>query len=301
MLETLLSWDFLNSVLRMTTPLLFAAMAAIISNKADVLCIAFEGIMLFGAFGASLGNAWFHCVGGGMIVGLILGVFMAAVFGYFVIYLDTKPMLIGLALNMLGSGGTVFLLYLVAGTKSSSSMMESHIFPDIDIPIIKNIPVLGQVLSGHNFLTYLSFLSVLIVWLILFKTPLGLRIRSVGENPTASEAVGINVKKTQFIALIISGILAALGGIYMTTGYLPYFTRDMVAGRGFMGIAAQNLGAGNPVLTMLSTIFFGAAIAVGNIAQQFAIPSQFAAMLPYIATLFGLVLMNLRKVVKSEV
>lgn len=294
MLQTIFTCEFLNSVLRMSTPLMFTALAAVVSAKADILCIAFEGIMLFSALGGVLGSAWMHSLFGGVLGGLLAGMLIALIFAYFVLYLNTKPMMIGLALNALGSGGTVFALYLATGTKANSSALSSMSFPTIHFPFLEKIPVLGDILSGHNLMTYLAFLSVFLVWFLLYKTPLGLRIRSVGEAPAASEAVGINVKRTKFIAMMFAGVLASLGGMFMSMGYLPYFTRDMVAGRGFMAIAAQNLGQGNPLFTMLSTILFGAATAVGNIAQSYRLPSQFAAMLPYVATLVGLVLMNIK-------
>lgn len=292
MLQSIFSLDFLVSVLRMSTPLLFVAMAAIVSAKADVLCIAFEGIMLFAALGGVLGSAWTHGVLGGLIVGVGMGLLIALIFGYFVLYLNTAPMLIGLALNILGSSGTVYLLYMVTGLKAASTDVMSFSFPTVNIPLIQDIPILGRILSGHNLLTYVAFLSVFLVWFLLYKTALGLRIRSVGEAPHASESVGIDVRRTKLIALIIAGVLASFGGLFMSMGYLPYFTRDMVSGRGFIGIAAQNLGRGNPVLTMVCTVLFGAATALGNLSQSFRLPSQFASMLPYLATLIGLVLMN---------
>lgn len=287
------SVDFLNSVLRMGTPLLFVGMAAIIGAKANVLCIAFEGMMLFAAMGGVLGSAWTQNLLLGASFGILCGMAIAALFAYFVLKLDTAPMMIGLGLNILGSAGTVFALWIFAGSKSSSTALPSLVFPNVDIPIIKDIPVLGDVISGQNVLTYLSLITVAIVYIFIYKTPLGLRIRAVGEDPAAAESVGVNVVRTKFIALMISGVLASLGGIFMSMGYMPYFNRDMVAGRGFIGIAAQNLGAGHPLATMLWTFVFGGATALGNIAQSYRLPSQFASMLPYAMTLLGLVLMNI--------
>ena len=138
-------------------------------------------------------------------------------------------------------------------------------------------------------LTYLSFLCVILVWLLVFKTALGLRIRTVGENPNAAASVGINVVKTKFTTLLISGIIASLGGIYMSMGYLSWFARDMVAGRGFMGIAAQNLGGAAPLPTFLAAIAFGVANALSNVLQTLNVPAEAVQALPYIATLIGLV------------
>ncbi len=296
-MDTLFSYifsvEFVNAIIRMSTPLLFVAMAAVIGAKADVLCIAFEGMMLFAALGGVLGSAFSQNLIVGMLTGLAAGMVIAAIFAYFVLVLNTKPMLVGLALNMLGSGGTIYIMFLVTGSKGNSTSLASLTFPNVNIPLIQNIPVLGPILSGHNVLTYLAFLSVILVNIFIFKTPLGMRIRAVGEDPSAAQSVGVNVIKTKFTALMISGVLASFGGIFMTMAYLNAFTRDMISGRGFIGIAAQNLGRGNPILTMICTLVFGAANALGHQAQSFRMPSQLANMLPYLVTLIGLVLMSI--------
>ncbi len=300
LIQLIFTTDFLASVLRMATPILFVGLAAMVGDKADVLCVAYEGIMLFAAFGGVVGSAFTHLTIGGLIIGLLAGLVITGIFAYFVLYLDAKPMLIGLALNILASAGTVFALYMLTGSKANSASLGSLSFPVVNIPVIKDIPVLGGILSGHNSLTYLVFVCVFLVQILLYRTPLGLRIRTAGESPSAASSVGINVNKTKFIAMLISGLLASMGGVFMSMAYLPYFTRDMVAGRGFIGIAAQSLGGGNPVITMIWTMVFGAADALGSMAQSFRLPSQFAQMTPYVVTLIGLVLMNVPKKKKAK-
>lgn len=300
MIRYIFSMDFVVAILRMSTPLLFVAMAAIVGAKADILCIAFEGMMLFAAFGGVAGSAWTGSLVGGLLIGVVFGTLIAFIFGYFVIYLNTKPMLIGLALNILGSGGTVFALYMLTGSKANSLTLKSLVFPEVNIPFIEDIPVLGRILSGHSLMTYLAILSVFVVNWLIYKTRLGLKIRSVGESPHAAESVGINVKRTKMTAVLISGVLASLGGCFMSMGYISSFTRDMIAGRGFIGIAAQNLGRGNPILTLFCTFLFGGAEALGNMAQSYRLPSQFASMLPYVVTILGLVFMNIARKKKLE-
>lgn len=287
--------DFLASVFRMATPILFVGLAAMVGDKADVLCVAYEGIMLFAAFGGVVGSAFTHSLLGGIFGGLLAGLAITGIFAYFVLYMNAQPMLIGLALNILSSAGTVFGLYMITGSKANSANLGSISFPVVNIPFISDIPVAGKILSGHNLLTYLVLACVILVQLLLYRTPLGLRIRTAGESPSAAASVGINVNKTKFTALLISGFLASMGGMFMSMAYLPYFTRDMVAGRGFIGIAAQSLGGGSPLLTMIWTLVFGAADAVGSMAQSFRLPSQFAQMTPYLVTLVGLVVMSIPK------
>lgn len=286
--RSIFSIQFIVSLLRMSTPLLFVAMAAVVGVKADILCFALEAIMLFAAFFGVVGSAFSQSLIVGMIAGILSGMMIAFIFAYFVLYLDTKPILIALALNILGSGGTIFALYMITGTKGNSLSLPSLVFPDIHIPFIEEIPVLGRILSGHNVLTYVAIVMVFVVNWLIYKTRLGLNMRAVGENPGAAEAVGIDVRRTKLVAVLISGALASMGGLFMSMGYISTFTRDMMAGRGFIGVAAQNLGRGNPIAVMFCTFLFGAAEAAGNIAQSYRLPSQFAQMLPYAATLLGL-------------
>ena len=291
-LKSILSAQYLFSIIRVTTPLLFASMAAVVIRRAGIICIAFEGMMLFAAFGGVLGSALTQSVLGGIACGVLFGMLIAMVYAYFVLSLKANTYLTGLAINMLGSGGTVFLLYLSTGDKGVSTALNSLVVPSVKIPLVKDIPILGEVLSGHNALTYLAFLTVIAVYFLINKTVLGLRIRSVGENASAAASVGIKVVRTQFIAIVIGGLLASFGGLYMSMGYLPFFTRDMIAGRGFIGIAAQNLGGAMPIPTMLAALAFGAAEAASNILQSLRLPAEFMQMIPYAATLIGLMLVG---------
>lgn len=284
--------EFISSVLRMSTPLILVGMAAVIGAKANILCVAYEGMMLFAALGGVMGSAYSQNLFVGILCGLAASIAVAAIFAYFVLYLDAKPLLTGLALNMLATGGTVYVVYLLTGMKQNTSNLMSLKFPVVHIPLVEDIPVLGDLISGHNLMVYLAFVSVVVVWFLIHKTRLGLRIQAVGRNPDAAASVGINVRKTKFVACILSGILAAFGGMYLSMGYLPYFTTGMAAGRGFIAIAAQNMGVGNPILTMIFSIMFGFAMAVGNVAQSFRLPSQFASMAPYLLTIISMWVMG---------
>ena len=145
-------------------------------------------------------------------------------------------------------------------------------------------------ISGHNLLTYLAFFSVIVVWILIYKTPLGLRIRAVGENAHAAESVGIKVMNVQFIALFLSGIFAGLGGAFMSMGYLSFFSRDMIAGRGFIALAAQNMGGAAPLGTLIASIIFGIADALSNMLQTLNVPAELVQMQPYLLTIIGLVI-----------
>lgn len=279
---------FLFSVIRVSTPLILGSMAALICNRGGMLHIAFEGIMLSAAFFGMLASALTQNVFLGILGAVAGGLLISMLLGYFNLVLNSDRTLTGIALNTFASAGTVFALYLLVQDKGTSSSLPSLTIPNIHIPVIKNIPVLGTVLSGHNALTYIAFLSVFLTYIIIFRTPLGLQIRTVGENPNAAASVGINVMKVRFITLGISAVIASLAGAYMSMGYLSWFSRDMMAGRGFMAIAAQNLGAGLPLPSFLASLAFGAVTALANVLQTLNMPSEIIQAMPYVATLFGL-------------
>ena len=287
--------EFGYSVLRVTTPILFATLGALISDKAGVINIALEGIMLISALGgvifsAITGSAWV-----GLLMAVILGGLVGLSLGYFSLNMKTNVILAAVALNLLASGGTIFVLYLVAGDKGISSSLASKVLPKINIPMLRSIPGIGPIISGHNVLTYLAFLAVPAVWFFLYKTPLGLRIRAVGENEHAADSVGISVVKTRYIALVLSGVLAGFGGAYMSMGYVSWFSRDMTAGRGFIALAAEAMGGATPLGSMLTSLLFGFFDALSNSLQILKIPYEFVSMLPYVAVVVGLVIYTVRK------
>ena len=290
LLSAIISADFISSVLRLSTPILFAGLAALITDKAGVINIGLEGIMLSAALAGVVGSAFGGNAFIGLLLALVVGVAMGLLMAYFAIGLKTDIVLTGIALNLMASGGTVFLLYVITKDKGMSTSLKSFIMPVIQLPFIKSIPVLGDILSGHNLLTYLAFLFTVLVWILLYRTPLGLRIRVVGENISAAESVGIPVKKVQFIALAISGVLASMGGAYMSMGYMDKFARDMTAGRGFIAVAAEALGRATPLGTLIASLFLGMVDALSSNLQILNVPVQFVQMLPYVCTIVGLVI-----------
>ncbi|MBQ2698034.1 MAG: ABC transporter permease [Clostridia bacterium] len=283
---------FAASILRVATPILLAALGAVIASQAGCLNMGLEGIMLFSALGGVYVSAltgsetW----GGwaGLLAGILVGGLLGAVLGYLVLNLKTNPTLAGVAMNTIGSNGTIFLLFVWTGSSGISSSHKSFVLPNVEIPIIKDIPVLGTIFSGHNVVTYLSFLLVAALAFFLYKTPLGLRIRAVGLNPNAADSVGINVVKIRYLAYILSGILAGIGGAYMSLGYVSWFARDMTSGRGFIALAAQAMGRSTPLGTTIASIFFGFTMALSNSMQTLSIPYELVEAVPYVCTIIAL-------------
>lgn len=294
------SASFGYAVLRVMTPILFAALGAVISDRAGVTNISLEGTMLTAALVGVIISALTHSAWVGLLAAVIAGVIMSLLLAYFSLNLKADIILTGIALNLLAGGGTIFVLFLVAHDKGISSSLKSEVLPNIAIPLIDKIPVLGQILSGHNVLTYVSILMVFVVYLLLYKTPLGLRIRAVGENADAADSVGVGVKRIRYIALMISGALAGFGGAYMSMGYVSWFSTNMTTGRGFIALAAEAMGRGTPIGTFLSSLLFGFAGALSNNMQSLRIPAEFVQMIPYIATIIGLIIYSSRQAAKLK-
>lgn len=286
--DMIFSTDFLFSMIRVTTPVLLASLGAVISDRAGIVNIGLEGIMLISALVGVLVSAGTQSAFAGFVAGVGMGVLVAAVLAYFVLRLKSHIILGGVAVNLLASGGTVFLLYLLTGEKGTSSSLPSMVIPAVELPLIKDIPILGDVLSGHNLITYLAMLSVLFVYLLLNKTSLGMKIRAVGENFHAAESVGISVKKIQFFALSLSGLFAGMGGVFLSMGYVSWFSRDMTAGRGWIALAAEAMGRGTTIGTTVTAFVFGFAEALANSLQVLNIPSELVTIIPNVVTVMGL-------------
>lgn len=299
MSEIIFSAEFLHSIIRLSTPILFATMATLLSDRAGVVNISIEGTMLFASLMGVVGSAFSDSALIGVFCAVISGMLFSAVLAFFHLKLETDIVLSGIALNLLASGLTIFILFLLTGDKGVSTALSSKTVPEISIPVLENIPVLGAAFSGHNILTYAAFLCVILVTFFLKKTKLGIYIRAVGENASSIETAGISVKAVRLKALLLSGALAGLGGAFMSMGYVSMFTKDMVAGRGFIALAAEAMGRGVPVLSMLCALFFGFADALSNNLQLFNFPSELTRIMPYGFTIAALALYAMRKQ-KSE-
>ena len=298
--KLVLSSDFVYSIFRVTTPLLFASMGAVISDIAGVPNIALEGLMLMAAFAGMYFSFLFQSAAVGLIMALATAVAFAGILAFFTLYYKTNIILGGIALNSLASGGTVFFLYLVAQDKGTSVSLASKTLPNLNIPIVQSIPVIGKILSGHNILTYISVLAVVFTWLLLKRTSLGYHIRAVGEKKEAAESVGISVVRTQAAALLLSGLMCGFGGAFMSMGYVSWFSRDMVSGRGWIALAAEAMGRQTAVGSAATSLLFGVADAVSNAVATMGLPSDMVKTIPYFATLIGLTVFSVRTWRKSQ-
>ncbi len=300
LLSSILSPEFGYAILRVMTPLLFPAIGVAFSELAGTVNIALEGIMLMSAFTGVIVSAYTGSLWLALIAGIAAGVLMASVLAFFHLRLKADIILGAIALNMFASGMTIFLLYLITGDKGSTSSLTSMVFPEVEIPLLRAVPVLGPMLSGHNILTYVALLSVVLFYVIIFKTPLGLRIRAVGQNPHAAESVGINVNLVRWYALMLSGFFGALGGLYLSMGYVSWFSRDMTAGRGFIAIAAATLGGNLPVGTFIASLFFGLVNSFAIYIAAINVPSELIQLIPYAVTVIALAVYSVRSARRKQ-
>lgn len=291
---------FLFSVIRVSTPLIFGALAACITKKAGLMNLAIESMMLASALTGVLVSGATQSLALGMLAGFAAAIAITMILSYAAFVLKCDLYLTSIAMNTALVGGTVFVMFLATGQKANTSGdVASLAVPNLDIPILKGIPILGNILSGQNILTYVAFLMIFVVWFFLYKTTIGLRIRSVGENPNAAESVGISPRKIYFLSFGLSGFIAALGGMYMSMGYLTWFARDMMAGRGFISMSAMNIASGEPGTAALAALMFGSADALSNYMQMGKLPSELISMFPYVCTVVLLTVISLVRTVKE--
>jgi len=297
------------ALLRATAPVLLAALGGLVSERAGVVNVALEGLMLIAAFFGVMGSAWAAAAWPGVPVvwqaaagaglGLLAAVALALLLGFFHLELGADLIVTGIGINMLAAGLSVFLMVLWTGDKGSTAHLASLALPSLPLPGLDGWPLLaafanGDSGRGHHVLVWLALLAVPAVYGLLQRTRLGLRLRAVGEDAEAAAAAGLSVKRLQYTALACSGLLAGLGGLYLSMGYLVLFQADMTAGRGFLALAAVFLGARRPLGTAAAALLFGAAAVLAAQLGARALPSQLVYMLPPLVTLLALVAFKLQ-------
>ncbi len=293
--------ELLNSGIRLATPLILAALGGALCNKAGVLNLALESMMLMGAFvgivaAFFVGNSYI-----GLLVAMAAGGLLGLLFAVLYHRYDVDLVILAIAFNLIIQELTVYIMRVMFGNVGSWSDPSITRIPDIEIPLIKDIPVLGRILSGYNIIVYFSWAVTIIMFLVLYKMKFGRHIRAVGENREAAETVGINAVRIQTMALIISGVLSALGGAFLSIGHLKLFTRNMSNGRGWTAVAAALFGANHPIGTALASLFFGIteafAVRIQNVTD---LPPNLVELLPNFATLIVLVFIALREKLREN-
>ncbi len=284
------------AMLRLSAPLILAAMAGALSYQVGLINIALEGLMLFGAFAAVVigyvtGSTWI-----GVLAACVAGAVIAALFAVFVVQWRANLIVAGLAVNFLALGGTAYLLQVLFKTRGTFAPNNLEKLGHVDIPLLGNIPVLGTLFSGHSPLVYLSWIIVPVIAIFLYRTAMGTHIRAVGEHAEAARTAGISVKRMQYIALIVGGVLCGLAGAHLAVGDLALFRENMTNGRGFIALAGVYFAAARPVPAALACLLFGLFDALQfRLQTSGSIPPQFFQMLPYLMVVGVLVAVSARK------
>ena len=286
-LERVVVWSALfAAMLRYATPLIFAALGGLFSERSGVINIALEGMLLMGAFfavlGADLTNSWFL----GVLIGMASGGVLALIHAIFSVTLRADQIVSGTALNFLALGITSYLYLNRYGAEGTPTDLPS--VPDVHLPLIDDVPFIGDIFGQVNLLIWLALLMVLVTWVVVFRTPPGLRLRSVGENPLAAETAGLNVVRTRYLAVITSGVLAGAGGAYLSIGFVHSFSQNMTIGKGFIALAALIFGRWRPVGALMAALLFGFSTALAQRLPTFS-PSAATLFqaLPYVLTLIA--------------
>ncbi len=256
------------------TPLLLAALGGLFSERSGVVNIALEGMMLVGAFFGIVGSIYFDSAWLGLVSGALAGASLAFVHAAATVWLRADQIVSGTAVNLFAIGLTGYLLFVVFGAHGSS-------------PLAPKLPIVGSGVLRASPLTYLGLFLVVVTWAVIYRSRWGLRVRAVGESPATVRASGLSVERLRFVAVVVSGVLAGLGGAHLSLGDLSQFVERMTAGRGFIALAALIFGRWHPFGVLGACLFFGVAEAVADTLQGWTavVPSQVFLALPFVLTM----------------
>ncbi|KQR46485.1 ABC transporter permease [Frigoribacterium sp. Leaf164] len=277
----------LLGALALSTPLIFGALGGVISERVGVVNVAIEGQLLAGAFVSAVVASATGSAVVGLASAMVAGVLVSMVLAVFSIRYIVDQVIVGVVLNVLVTGLTSFL-YSQVLTKSEA-LNEGVRFPQLPIPGLSQIPIIGPVFFRQTIIVYLMYVAIAVVFYGLFRTRWGLRLRAVGEHPQAADTVGIKVNATRFWNVSLAGAIAGLGGAYFTLGSLGNFQKEMTAGAGFIALAAVIFGRWDPIKATLAALLFGFASNLQNVLGAIGspVPSEFMLMLPYVVTIFA--------------
>jgi simple sugar transport system permease protein len=294
-LEVVITWSALfAAMLRFATPLTYAAIGGMFSERSGVVNIGLEGMMLtgafFGVFGADKTGSW----GAGVLIGMAAGGALALVHAFFSIHLRADQIVTGTAVNFLAVGITGYAYIDVYGARGTPSDLPG--IPDVHTNLFRHIPphglgsFLDNIFGQMNLMVWLTFALLIVSYIVMFRTPIGLRIRSVGEHPRAADTVGISVYRTRYAAVVTSGALAALGGVFLSLGFVHSFSENITAGRGFIALAALIFGNWRPFGAFGAALLFGFSSAFSPRLENVESWAQYGTLfqaLPYLLTLIA--------------
>lgn len=279
--------NLLTSAVMVSTPLLLGSIAEVYAERTGMMVCAIEGIFLLGAWGGFAGTY----LSGSRLVGLataiVLGMLMAALYAYLTVTLRQQQVVTGTAMNILAAGICSYFQRVLFGVPVTPLRIDA--LPAVEIPLLSRIPVIGDIFFTQNLMTYFGYLLIPVAVFVLYKTSLGLTIRSTGENPEAVDVAGLNVNRIRFLTVVAAGAICGLAGSFYTIGYLGMFTSTIIGGRGWIAFAICFLGNWSPLGAVLGTLAFGLADSISIYIQAMgtasSFPRELIIALPYILTI----------------
>jgi general nucleoside transport system permease protein len=284
-----------QSAVQAITPILLAALAGALCGRVGVFNLALEGQMLVGAFAGVVGSYFAHGALAGVTAAMAAAVVFSLILAYGATIFRGDPVVIGIGMNLLASGLTAYLLTVVFGVSGTFSDPGIVGLGRITIAPLIGVPVLGWAFARQSALTWIAWALTAIISVVVFKTPVGLRLRGVGEQPDAAETLGVDVARYRIVAVLVGGALAGLAGAQLSLGAVSVFADDMSAGRGWIAVVAVMLGRNNPLYAAAACVLFGFADAISIHLQSLGLPNQLTDIAPYVATLAALVLSHRRR------
>ncbi len=281
-----------SQMLRSATPVALASMGGLMTEHAGIMNIGMDGMILIGAFTAvavtvATGSVWL-----GLLLAILVGVLLGLLFALLVVKFQSDEFIIGTALNIFAGGLTVYMLWAFFGVRGT--LRSATGFPVIHIPLLQDIPFVGQVLSGNSLFIYLTVPLVALMWMLIYRTPWGFRLRAAGEHPQTLQTAGISPVKLKWSASVICGGFCALAGAQLALGNVTMFSEGMSNSRGYIAFACVIFGGANPVRTYLAALMFGFFDALGYRLQEYKISANLTSMIPYVITVAMMVYVVVR-------
>ena len=277
--------SLIYATFRASTPIIYAALCAAITQQANILNIGTEGIMLVGAFTAVAVSYFTGSWMLGILAAMLGGALIAMIMAVSHIKYNSEICAIGMGINLLAIALTKFMLQVFFHTSGSFSNPSIVPIPKLHMTFLENVQVLIGLFYDWRFTEWFVIIFIILLQFIFYKTVWGLRLRAVGQFPMAAETAGIQANAVKYQAMLISGLIGGLAGAHLSLGYSTQFVENMTNSRGFMGVAAMYFGGANPVLTAMGCLLFGFSDSVGARLQAYGIPAQFILMMPYIVTI----------------
>ena len=281
-----------NSVLRYMTPILLVALCAGVCSKVKVFNIALEGTLLISAFFAFMTQYFVRNIIIAVLVAVLVGMLVTFIMSFFIVRLKGEPMIVGMAINTFALGFTTFLLSMIFKTKGAVSDPTMSGLPKITLPVISEIPILSTMFASLTTVDYLAFFMAIVMYIIMYKTVIGFRLRAIGINDKAASSLGINVKRYQIVATTLAGGMIGLAGCLLSLGSVTIFIQNISSARGYVALAANNLCQGHPLGALLSSALFGFTTALSYVLQNTAAKQQLLNCIPYIATIVAMAVYN---------